>query len=183
MRPSGSSANPAAARRRSAELMLALEPLTSGELTVDGHRLSRLSIRQERDYRRAVQAVFQDPYGSLNPRHEVLRRSIGEPLTVQHRLGRAELRERVARAARHRRAAARQRTISTRTSSAAASASASPSPARSRAAAALPGARRAGLGARRVDPRADPEPAARAAGAVGADLPVHRPRPRGGRAS
>ena len=36
--------------------------------------------------------------------------------------------------------------------------------------------RRAGVGARRVDPGADPEPVPRPAGGVRADLPVHRPR-------
>ena len=43
-------------------------------------------------------------------------------------------------------------------------------------------ARRAGLRARRVDPRADPQPVARPAGRARALLPVHRPRPRRGRA-
>ena len=39
--------------------------------------------------------------------------------------------------------------------------------------------RRAGLGARRVDPGADPQPAERPAGRVQPDLPVHRARPVG----
>ena len=39
-------------------------------------------------------------------------------------------------------------------------------------------ARRAGLGARCLDPRPDPQPAARSAGAARPLLPVHRPRPR-----
>ena len=42
--------------------------------------------------------------------------------------------------------------------------------------------RRAGLGARRLDPGADPEPARGAPGGVQPDLPVHRPRPLGGQA-
>src|SRR5207253_2136209 len=43
-------------------------------------------------------------------------------------------------------------------------------------------ARRAGLGARRVDPRPDPEPPARPPGAARRLLPLHRARPRRGRA-
>ena len=42
--------------------------------------------------------------------------------------------------------------------------------------------RRAGVGARRVDPGADPQPARRPAGRVRPDLPVHRARPLGGAA-
>ena len=75
-------------------LMLYLEPVTSGRLAVAGHDLARLSARAERDYRRSVQAVFQDPYGSLNPRQKVLE-IVGEPILAQERPGRAALRERV----------------------------------------------------------------------------------------
>jgi len=75
-------------------LMLYLEPLTAGTLTVAGHDLANMSQRRELDYRRSVQAVFQDPYGSLNPRQTVLD-LIGEPISVQQKVGRAELRDRV----------------------------------------------------------------------------------------
>ena len=75
-------------------LMLYLEPVTAGTLQVAGHDLTKLSSRQELDYRRSVQAVFQDPYGSLNPRQTVLD-LIGEPVTVQEKVGRGDLRERV----------------------------------------------------------------------------------------
>src|SRR3546814_5436947 len=75
-------------------LMLYLEPLTSGRLEVAGHDLAKLSPRTELDYRRSVQAVFQDPYGSLNPRQTVLD-LIGEPISVQEKVGRRELRDRV----------------------------------------------------------------------------------------
>src|SRR3546814_815332 len=75
-------------------LMLYLEPVTSGRLEVAGHDLGKLSPRTELDYRRSVQAVFQDPYGSLNPRQTVLD-LIGEPISVQEKVGRNELRDRV----------------------------------------------------------------------------------------
>src|SRR3546814_15089083 len=38
--------------------------------------------------------MFQDPYGSLNPRQTVLA-LIGEPISVQEKVGRRELRDRV----------------------------------------------------------------------------------------
>jgi oligopeptide/dipeptide ABC transporter ATP-binding protein len=76
------------------KLLLYLEPLTGGQLDVAGHRLSPLPSGTERAFRRDVQAVFQDPYGALNPRHRVLD-VVGEPLTVQHGVRGAALREQV----------------------------------------------------------------------------------------
>jgi ABC-type oligopeptide transport system ATPase subunit len=45
-----------------------LYDLTAGTVTFGGDDISRLSARQLRPYRRKMQMVFQDPYGSLNPR-------------------------------------------------------------------------------------------------------------------
>jgi len=76
------------------KLLLYLEPLTAGHLSVAGHTLSALPSGTERAFRRDVQAVFQDPYGALNPRHKVLD-VVGEPLTVQRGIRGAALREQV----------------------------------------------------------------------------------------
>ncbi len=76
------------------KLLLYLDPLTGGTLDVAGHRVADLSASAERAYRRDVQAVLQDPYGSLNPRHRVLD-VVGEPLTVHQSIRGAALRERV----------------------------------------------------------------------------------------
>ncbi len=66
------------------------------ELLFDGQDLMDLSSRELRRLRRHFQMIFQDPYGSLNPRMKV-GTAIGEPLIV-HRLaaGREERRIRVA---------------------------------------------------------------------------------------
>jgi oligopeptide/dipeptide ABC transporter ATP-binding protein len=48
-----------------------LYDLTSGTVTFAGDDISKLSGRQLRPYRRKMQMVFQDPYGSLNPRRRV----------------------------------------------------------------------------------------------------------------
>ena len=58
-----------------------LEAPTSGEVVFDGQEIGKLTDRQFRDsrYRREIQMVFQDPTGSLNPRHTVFQ-LIAEPL-------------------------------------------------------------------------------------------------------
>ena len=48
-----------------------LYDLTSGRVEFGGDDISGLSPRQLRPYRRKMQMVFQDPYGSLNPRRRV----------------------------------------------------------------------------------------------------------------
>ena len=48
-----------------------LYDVDSGTVTFDGRDISRLSRRGLRPVRRHVQMIFQDPYGSLNPRRRV----------------------------------------------------------------------------------------------------------------
>lgn len=47
---------------------LGLQPATSGQVFFDGKELKRLSAEERRHLRRRMQIVFQDPFGSLNPR-------------------------------------------------------------------------------------------------------------------
>jgi oligopeptide/dipeptide ABC transporter ATP-binding protein len=54
-----------------ARCIMRLHDLTSGTVIFDGDDISRLSARRLRPYRRKMQMVFQDPYGSLNPRRRV----------------------------------------------------------------------------------------------------------------
>jgi len=49
-------------------LLLALEPPTAGRVEYRGRDLSGLDAAGLRAFRRSAQVVFQDPYGSLNPR-------------------------------------------------------------------------------------------------------------------
>jgi peptide/nickel transport system ATP-binding protein/oligopeptide transport system ATP-binding protein len=71
-----------------------VEP-TAGTIEWRGQRIERLSRAAMRPYRRELQAVFQDPYSSLNPR---LRAAdiVAEPLRNYERLGAAAAREKVA---------------------------------------------------------------------------------------
>jgi len=54
-----------------ARVMTALQPATSGTVSFKGQDITRLSSNKMRPIRRQVQMVFQDPYGSLNPRRRV----------------------------------------------------------------------------------------------------------------
>jgi peptide/nickel transport system ATP-binding protein len=79
-----------------ARLVLTLERPTDGGIFFRGRDVHALSRPAQREYRRAVQAVFQDPYSSLNPRLTI-GTTVGEPLRqTQPELGRAEVRERIA---------------------------------------------------------------------------------------
>ena len=64
-----------------ARCLTRLYPLTSGKLTFDGRDISTLSRGQLRPLRREVQMIFQDPYGSLNPRRRV-GSIIGDPFAI-----------------------------------------------------------------------------------------------------
>jgi len=65
-------------------LLRLIEP-SAGRVLHRGEDLLALGRRALRGRRRQLQMVFQDPYGSLNPRHRV-RELLGEPLAV-HGLG------------------------------------------------------------------------------------------------
>ncbi|MEM5476291.1 dipeptide/oligopeptide/nickel ABC transporter ATP-binding protein [Pacificibacter sp. AS14] len=62
-----------------ARIVMALDLPTSGTVVLDQQDLFDLNPRALRKARRDFQMVFQDPYGSLNPRHRV-GRIIAEPL-------------------------------------------------------------------------------------------------------
>jgi peptide/nickel transport system ATP-binding protein len=62
-----------------ARIVMALDRPTAGEVLLEGDSLFELSAGALRQRRRDFQMVFQDPYGSLDPRHSV-GRIIAEPL-------------------------------------------------------------------------------------------------------
>jgi peptide/nickel transport system ATP-binding protein/oligopeptide transport system ATP-binding protein len=76
------------------KMLLDLERPTAGTVLFKGVSLGAGRRRSHAGYRAAVQAVFQDPSASLDPRRTV-RYSIGEPLRVIHRTPRPERDERV----------------------------------------------------------------------------------------
>jgi peptide/nickel transport system ATP-binding protein len=62
-----------------ARAVMALEKPTAGMVRLDGHSLFELSSRALRAARAEMQMIFQDPYGSLDPRQRV-GRIVAEPL-------------------------------------------------------------------------------------------------------
>ncbi|MFJ9926424.1 dipeptide ABC transporter ATP-binding protein [Streptomyces misionensis] len=48
-----------------------LQDPTGGQITFEGQDITRLSTGDMRPLRRDIQMIFQDPYGSLNPRHTI----------------------------------------------------------------------------------------------------------------
>ena len=51
-----------------AKMILGLEPLTAGDIFIDGKSIRKMS---HREIARRVQPIFQDPYSSLNPRKSI----------------------------------------------------------------------------------------------------------------
>jgi oligopeptide/dipeptide ABC transporter ATP-binding protein len=76
-------------------LILGLERPTAGAIRFEGDDVLALGREAERRYRRAVQAVFQDPYASLDPRMRV-GAIVAEPLVINSDLDREARRRRVA---------------------------------------------------------------------------------------
>ena len=81
-----------------ARMILALDRPTSGTITFDGMETSALDEDALRPARREMQVVFQDPYGSFDPRQKI-GHSVAEPLHLMDKpLTRPERRERIAAA-------------------------------------------------------------------------------------
>ena len=74
-----------------AKLILQLESITSGKIEFDGQDVASLKGPDLLKFRRRVQPVFQDPYGSLDPQYSV-GNTIAEPL-LAHKVGTAKERE------------------------------------------------------------------------------------------
>jgi oligopeptide/dipeptide ABC transporter ATP-binding protein len=62
-------------------LLIRLIPATAGRVVFDGQDISGLGPKALRAARRAMQIVFQDPFGALNPRMSV-EETIMEPLLI-----------------------------------------------------------------------------------------------------
>ena len=77
-----------------AKLFLRLERPTAGSVRFDGAEVQALDRAGLARYRRAVQAVFQDPYSSLNPRMRI-EHIVSEPLLPGYGLSRRDVRARV----------------------------------------------------------------------------------------
>jgi oligopeptide/dipeptide ABC transporter ATP-binding protein len=77
-------------------MLLRLTPPSSGRILFKGADLTMLRGDAYKRYRGAVQAVFQDPWSSLNPRMKIAS-AIAEPMLATLRLSKSQRAERVAR--------------------------------------------------------------------------------------
>ncbi|MDN5604980.1 ABC transporter ATP-binding protein [Rothia sp. HC945] len=68
-----------------ARMLLGLESITRGRISFDGRDIAGLRGREMFKFRRRVQPIFQDPYGSLDPMYNIFR-TIEEPMRV-HKVG------------------------------------------------------------------------------------------------
>ncbi|HVJ41883.1 MAG TPA: oligopeptide/dipeptide ABC transporter ATP-binding protein [Dongiaceae bacterium] len=78
-----------------ARTMVGLVPPNSGRIVFDGKDIGALRGADRRLFNRRVQMIFQDPYGSLNPRMTV-RQILGEALAVHRMRPRAAIAARIA---------------------------------------------------------------------------------------
>ena len=83
-----------------ARMILALERPTAGSISIAGSELTTRTEDELKPLRRNMQVVFQDPYGSFNPRHKV-ERLVAEPLHLMERKPDAAERREMVRAALH----------------------------------------------------------------------------------
>ena len=76
--------------------ILKLAPATAGEIRFNGQDILPMSEREFRPLRREIQMIFQDPFGSLNPRMTILN-IVSEALEIHFpKMTRTERRDRVA---------------------------------------------------------------------------------------
>ena len=78
-----------------ARLILLLDKLTDGSILFEGKDLAEFNQEELAQYRKCVQAVFQNPFSSLDPRMHV-GSIISEPLSVGRTIDRKEIQRRVA---------------------------------------------------------------------------------------
>lgn len=84
-----------AGKTTTAKQVLLLEKPTSGSIFFEGEDINKFSAKKLKStYRPRVQAVQQNPWSSMNPRMRV-RDIIGEPLIVNTRMTKTEIRARV----------------------------------------------------------------------------------------
>jgi oligopeptide/dipeptide ABC transporter ATP-binding protein len=75
-------------------MVLLVEPTTEGSIYFEGRSLTEINRDERKAFRASVQAVFQDPWSSLNPRMRV-ESIISEPLTTHERVTKREVKTRV----------------------------------------------------------------------------------------
>lgn len=79
------------------EILVRLQKETGGSIEIDGHPLDADNRKTQKQFRREVQMIFQDPYETLNPRFSIFD-AIAEPLRIHGVKDKKELYDRVIQA-------------------------------------------------------------------------------------
>jgi dipeptide transport system ATP-binding protein len=74
-----------------ARLLTLIESPTAGSLLINGEEVAHAGRKRRKRLRREIQMVFQNPFGSLNPR-QTIGKALEEPLLASTKLGAAERR-------------------------------------------------------------------------------------------
>jgi oligopeptide transport system ATP-binding protein len=75
-------------------IIAGLQDPTEGSVSFDGKNLSGIIRNERKEIRRQLQYIFQDPYSSLNPRHNI-RTILARPFEVHTNLSKKEIDEKV----------------------------------------------------------------------------------------
>lgn len=75
-------------------VILRLQGATEGEVIFNGRNIHEMGGKELRELREEMQIIFQDPFGSLNPRF-LVKDIIGEPLRVHRKMSGKEIDEQV----------------------------------------------------------------------------------------
>jgi dipeptide transport system ATP-binding protein len=73
-------------------MLTMIETPTAGEIDFEGANLLNLSKSEQKMLRQKIQIIFQNPYGSLNPRKKI-GAILEEPLVINSTMGKAERKE------------------------------------------------------------------------------------------
>ena len=76
-----------------ARIITMIDPATSGDLLIEGEKVDIAQTGLSAEMRRKVQIVFQNPYGSLNPRQRIAD-VLAEPLIINTDMAAGERRDR-----------------------------------------------------------------------------------------
>jgi peptide/nickel transport system ATP-binding protein len=77
-----------------ARCIAGLIPVSSGKVFFEGQDITNLSRHAMQPFRREIQMIFQDPYGSLNPRKRI-GSIIGEPFVIHKTASASDRKKRV----------------------------------------------------------------------------------------
>jgi oligopeptide/dipeptide ABC transporter ATP-binding protein len=82
------------------KVLVGLESPTSGDVLIDGENSQTVRDRDRRSFYRRIQMIFQDPYGSINPKYNVAK-VLSRPLEYQGERNRKAIREKTIHALEH----------------------------------------------------------------------------------